>query len=66
MIAGFATDVLNQEPPPADHPLLHLQHPNVMITGHIAWATDEAQQLLFDILQDNINKNMTGIEQNLV
>ena len=66
LIAGFATDVLNQEPPPADHPLLHLQHLNVMITGHIAWATDEAQQLLFDILQDNINKNMTGIEQNLV
>jgi glycerate dehydrogenase len=65
-IAGFATDVLSQEPPPADHPLLMLNHPNVLITGHIAWATDEAQQLLFDILQDNINKNMTGTEQNLI
>lgn len=65
-ISGFATDVLNQEPPPTHHPLLNLKHPNVLITGHIAWATDEAQQLLFDILQDNINKNMSGIEQNLV
>lgn len=65
-IAGFATDVLNQEPPSADHPLLTLKHPNILITGHIAWATDEAQQLLFDILQDNINKNMTGTEHNLV
>ncbi|WP_121975545.1 NAD(P)-dependent oxidoreductase [Acinetobacter stercoris] len=66
LISGFATDVLTQEPPAANHPLLNIQHPNVLITGHIAWATDEAQQLLFDILQDNINKNMTGIDQNLV
>lgn len=67
-IAGFGADVLNQEPPTDDHPLLQLQrqHANVMITGHIAWGTDEAQQRLFDILQSNINQNMQGVEQNLV
>ncbi|MFT4020312.1 MAG: D-2-hydroxyacid dehydrogenase [Acinetobacter sp.] len=67
-LSGFGADVLDQEPPAADHPLLLLQqqHPNVLITGHIAWGTDEAQQRLFDILQDNINKNMQGIQQNLV
>ena len=67
-IAGFGADVLNQEPPADDHPLLKLQrqHANVMITGHIAWGTDEAQQRLFDILQSNINQNMQGVEQNLV
>lgn len=67
-LAGFATDTLDQEPPTIDHPLLQLQQdcPNVLITGHIAWATDEAQQRLFEILQDNINKNVQGIEQNLV
>lgn len=67
-IAGFGADVLNQEPPADDHPLLQLQrqHANVMITGHIAWGTDEAQQRLFDILQSNINQNMQGVEQNLV
>ncbi|WP_120430846.1 NAD(P)-dependent oxidoreductase [Acinetobacter baylyi] len=67
-LAGFATDTLDQEPPAIDHPLLQLQQdcPNVLITGHIAWATDEAQQRLFEILQDNINKNVQGIEQNLV
>ncbi len=37
-----------------------------MITGHIAWGTDEAQQRLFVILQSNINQNMQGVEQNLV
>ena len=59
---------MDQEPPAIDHPLLQLQQDcsNVLITGHIAWATDEAQQRLFEILQDNINKNMQGIEKNLV
>lgn len=67
-IAAFGADVLSQEPPTDDHPLLQLQrdHDNVLITGHIAWGTDEAQQRLFDILESNINKNMQGIEQNLV
>ncbi|WP_119690506.1 NAD(P)-dependent oxidoreductase [Acinetobacter soli] len=67
-LAGYAADVLDQEPPPVDHPLLnlHKQHANVLITGHIAWGTDEAQQRLFLTIQDNINKNMQGIEQNLV
>lgn len=67
-LSGFGADVLDQEPPAKDHPLLMLQHqhPNVLITGHIAWGTEEAQQRLFDILQDNINKNMNGIAQNLV
>ena len=67
-IAGFGADVLDQEPPAENHSLLQLQHQhdNVLITGHIAWGTDEAQQRLFDILQSNINQNMQGVEQNLV
>lgn len=67
-IAGFGADVLNQEPPAEEHPLLQLQgrNDNVLITGHIAWGTDEAQQRLFDILESNINQNMQGSEQNLV
>lgn len=67
-IAGFGADVLDQEPPQANHALLKLQqeHPNVIITGHIAWGTDEAQYRLFEILQSNINQNLQGIDQNLV
>lgn len=57
-IAYAVLDVLEQEPPPADHPLLlALQNDNLdnlQITAHIAWASSEAQQRLIDLLSDNI------------
>lgn len=65
-LGGFGADVLDQEPPPKDHPLLNIHHPNVMITAHIAWATDEAQERLFSILESNVNHNIHGFDQNLV
>ncbi|QIO08982.1 NAD(P)-dependent oxidoreductase [Acinetobacter lanii] len=65
-LGGFGADVLDQEPPPKDHPLLNVKHPNVMITAHIAWATDEAQERLFSILESNVNQNIQGHDQNLV
>ncbi|WP_338560515.1 NAD(P)-dependent oxidoreductase [Acinetobacter sp. KS-LM10] len=65
-IAGFGADVLDQEPPTKDHLLLKTNHPNVMITAHIAWATNEAQERLFSILESNINQNILGHKQNLI
>lgn len=57
-IAYAALDVLEQEPPPADHPLLvALQNGelnNLKITAHIAWASRESQQRLIHLLSDNI------------
>ncbi|WP_018692753.1 D-2-hydroxyacid dehydrogenase [Algicola sagamiensis] len=45
-IAGAALDVLDQEPPPEDHILLQDAIPNLLITPHIAWATQESRQRL--------------------
>ncbi|PID49827.1 MAG: glycerate dehydrogenase [Proteobacteria bacterium] len=51
-IAGAALDVLEQEPPHADHPLLQNGLPNLIITPHIAWASRKARQTLIDQLAD--------------
>lgn len=39
-IAGAAIDVLPVEPPPSDWPVLH--EPRILVTPHIAWASNEA------------------------
>lgn len=53
-IAYAVLDVLEQEPPPLDHPLLNTKLANLKITAHIAWASSEAQQRLIDLLSKNI------------
>lgn len=42
-IAGAAIDVLEIEPPPPSHPLLTGGVPNLLLTPHVAWASDSAQ-----------------------
>ena len=39
-VGGYGADVLDEEPPPADHPLLKL--PNVVITPHVGSRTYES------------------------
>ena len=39
-VAGYGTDVLDAEPPPADHPLLGL--PNCIVTPHVGSRTSES------------------------
>ena len=41
VIAGAALDVLSQEPPAPDNPLLHEE--KILITPHMAWYSEEAK-----------------------
>jgi glycerate dehydrogenase len=50
VIAGAAIDVLSTEPPPAGHPLLADDIPNLILTPHNAWASCRARQALVDQL----------------
>jgi len=63
-IFGAALDVLSQEPPPAEHPLLGLD--NCIITPHMAWAAQAARERLLDITVENIRAFLHGKPQNVV
>jgi len=58
-IAGAAIDVLEVEPPPQDHPLLDPIVPNLLLTPHVAWASDRAQAKLASRLQDLVREAAT-------
>lgn len=58
-IAAAAVDVLSQEPPPADHPLLVPKRPNLLVTPHIAWAARSARQRVIELTAENIRHFLT-------
>jgi glycerate dehydrogenase len=63
-IAGAALDVLEQEPPPPDHPLIAA--PNCIITPHVAWYALEARARLMKIAADNLASFLAGQPVNVV
>lgn len=65
-IAGAGIDVLSTEPPAADNPLISLSSLNLILTPHVAWASDEAMQALADQMIDNIEAFVAGQAKNLV
>jgi glycerate dehydrogenase len=66
MIAGAGVDVLREEPPVHGSKLLDLNLPNFIVTPHVAWASNEAVQLLADQVIDNIEAFVAGHPQNLL
>lgn len=65
-IQAAGLDVLSQEPPPVDHPLLAPDIPNLLITPHIAWASLESRQRLLNQLAENIMAFLNDQPQNVV
>ena len=65
-IAAAAIDVLPQEPPVNGDPLLDYGGDNLIVTPHIAWATDEARQNAIDELAANTRAFLNGIERNRI
>jgi glycerate dehydrogenase len=66
LIAGAGFDVLTKEPPKEGNPLLDLRLPNLIVTPHVAWASDGAMQFLADQLIDNVEAFIAGKPQHLV
>ena len=55
-IAGAGLDVLEQEPPTKDHALINSLMDNLIITPHIAWASQKSRQRLIDGVIQNIEE----------
>lgn len=67
LISGAGFDVTQGEPPAPDNPLMRAaSRPNLILTPHVAWASDEAQQSLADQLMGNIESFVAGKPVNVV
>lgn len=57
-LAAFGADVLSQEPPRGDNPMLSAR--NCFLTPHIAWATIEARTRLMSTATENVRQFIAG------
>jgi glycerate dehydrogenase len=66
LIGGAAIDVLLEEPPAEDCPLLDSALPNLILTPHTAWASRQARQRLLKQLIDILQSFEAGCLVNKV
>ena len=67
LIGGVGFDVLTTEPPAPDNPPLSIMHrPDVIVTPHVAWASDEAVQTLWRQVVSHIENLQRGTPSNVV
>jgi len=65
-IAGSATDVSTEEPPSENHILLKEEFSNLLITPHVAWASQQARQNLANQLGELLQSFLDGEIMNRV
>jgi len=67
IIGGAASDVFKVEPIPAENPLLKVKNKErLVLTPHVAWASEEARNRLFTDLLENISAYNRGEKRNRV
>jgi len=67
LVSGIGFDCLSREPPSPDNPLLAVAgRANVILTPHVAWASEEAMQALWDQSLANIAAFLAGSPRNVV
>lgn len=67
VLGGFASDVYDKEPFPADHPYVKIKDmENVYFTPHIAWASVQARKRLVSEMEKNIAAFLSGEKRNRV
>jgi glycerate dehydrogenase len=67
LVSGIGFDVLTEEPPDPAHPLLAIaDRPNVIITPHVAWASQEAMEECWRQTVKHIEDFHRGQPTNLV
>jgi glycerate dehydrogenase len=67
-IAAAALDVISEEPPRAEHPIIQAagRLDNLIVTPHTAWSAREARERLLDEVAANISAFLAGAPRNVV
>lgn len=67
LISGIGVDCLTAEPPVEDNPLLTMgDRPDVIVTPHVAWASQAAMQACWDQVVEHIENFHAGHPSNVV
>ncbi len=67
-LAAAALDVISQEPPAADHPIILAasELDNLLVTPHTAWSARQSRERLLSELAENISAFLAGKDRNRV